>query len=529
MTPHRLGSSVLLWGALGLVFVASARASEPAEARFALVVGHNGSDDPDLEALRYADDDALRTHELLSAVTERAIVLVSPDAETGDLFDTRLAQMELRPPTRQNLLASIDALGAAMREARARGRRPVLYFVYSGHGNYDAEGRGYLHLADGRFTTRDLFARVLEPLREDPLILIIDACNAGLMVNGRGRPAELTAERRAAGPSRLDLSHYPNVGLVLAHSALGETHEWGRFLAGVFSHEVRSGLYGAADLDDDQRIDFAELAAFVASANARVKNPTVRVTPYIRPPLTQPGLAVIDLAGARLRGRLRIDQRIVGKTHLVDQDLVRYADFHRTSESPPFWLALTRPGELVISTEREAWAIPEDAHGALELGALAKRARTSLSARGPGSEYFERTLFHEPFDRAFAARYLGEQYLVDLELLRVVEAPWWENGPAWATLGGGLAALGGGLALNLSAKGLEEESFATPWASRRATLNDDAQRFATTSYVLMGIGGAAVVTSVLLFALDQPTSTETYRPPLAVDVAPGGVRLRATW
>src|SRR5690606_23824865 len=105
---------------------------------------------------------------------------------------------------------------------------------------------------------------------------------------------------RPAGRSRLDLADFPNVGVVLASSQLGETHEWGRYLAGVFSHEVRSGLLGAADLDDDQKIGFAELAAFVASANARVTNPTIRITPYVRPPLTDPNLALVDLAAARL-------------------------------------------------------------------------------------------------------------------------------------------------------------------------------------------------------------------------------------
>ncbi|HRE92401.1 MAG TPA: hypothetical protein PK095_25015, partial [Myxococcota bacterium] len=76
---------------------------------------------------------------------------------------------------------------------------------------------------------------------------------------------------------------------------------------------------------------------------------------------------------------------------------------------------------------------------------------------------------------------------------------------------------------------LEAEAFATPWADRRAILNEDARTHATTSYVLYGIGGAAVLTSALLFALDTPTRVETYRPPLAVDVAPDGVKLRATW
>ncbi len=496
------------------------------EVRFALVIGYNHSDDPGLDALRYADDDAIRYHELLSTVTERAVLLTTPDLETQEL----LGGSSALAPTRQNVLDSLQNIRSAMMRAKAQGKRPVLYFVYSGHGNYDAEGRGYVHLADGRFTTRDLFHRVLEPTRDDPVILVIDACNAGLMVNGRGRPAEISAERRPTGASRLDLASYPNVGLVLANSAIGETHEWGRFLAGVFSHEVRSGMLGAADLDDDQRINFAELAAFIASANARVKNPTVKVTPYIRPPLTEPNLALIDLRRTtRLRGRVRIDSRVTGKAHVVDQDLVRYADFHRTRESASFWLAITRPGELIVASEHAEWIVPESTSGDVTLATLERRARSTMSARGAGSEYFDRTLFHEPFDRTFADRYLGTDYLDQLELMRIVDAPWWNNGAAWASLGGGLATIVGGFALHMRALDLEDEAFGSPWASRRVSLNDEAQTFATSSYLLYGVGSAAVVTSILLFALDQPTRVEAWSPPLAVDLAPEGVRLRATW
>ena len=46
----------------------------------------------------------------------------------------------------------------------------------------------------------DLFAHVLEPTKDDPVILLVDACNAALLVDGRGRPVPLP-ERRPAGRS----------------------------------------------------------------------------------------------------------------------------------------------------------------------------------------------------------------------------------------------------------------------------------------------------------------------------------------
>lgn len=513
---------VALWSSVG-----SAR-----DARFALIIGWNGSDDAELEPLRYADDDAIRYHELFAALTEDSRLLTAPDEETSALIPG-LAALGLQVPTRQNVLDALQTLRAAMARAKSRGDRPILFFVYSGHGNYDAEGRGYVHLADGRFSTRDLFARVLEPTRDDPVILLVDACNAALLVNGRGRPQDPAplSERRPTGRSRLDLSDYPNVGVILASSQLGETHEWGRYLAGVFSHEVRSGLLGAADLDDDQRIGFAELAAFVASANARVTNPTIKVTPYIRPPMTDPNLAIVDLSTGRFRARLRVDARIDGKAHVVDKDLVRYADFHRTRVAASFWLALMREGELVLATDETEWVIPEGARGDLSLAQVEKRRRSAAAARGPGSEYFERTLFHEPYDQVYADRYLSLDYLKHLELQRVVPGRWYDNRSAWIVLGSGVALLGAGLGMQLRAIDLEDDAHATPWADERRRLNDQLGVFDTGSAVLYGAGGAALATSLLLFILDQPTRVELWRPPLSVELGTGPtgstVQLRA--
>lgn len=525
---HRLVS-------FGLVLAVGAgaehsRAAAPApgeDARFALVIGWNQADDEHLEPLRYADDDAFRYHELLSTVTDRTILLTRADAETAELVAETTLERAITP-TRRNVLDALQTLRAAMQRAEDAGRRPILYFVYSGHGNYDAEGRGYVHLADGRFSTRDLFAHVLEPTRDNPVILLVDACNAALLVNGRGGPGALP-ERRPAGRSRLDLSDFPNVGVILASSQLGETHEWGRYLAGVFSHEVRSGLLGAADLDDDQRIGFAELAAFVASANARVKNPTVRLTPYIRPPLTAPNLAIVELDEGRFRARLRIGPEIVGRAHVLDGDLVRYADFHRTGGAPPFWLALGRSGPLVLVTDDSEWVVPADARGDLELVRIDKRPRTTAATRGAGSEYFERTLFHEPFDRVFADRYLAHDYLADLEVQRFVEAPWYDNTSAWIVLGTGVAVAAGGLGMQLRAHDLEREAHATPWADERRRLNAELADFETGAVVMYGLGGAAVLSGILMFALDQPLSVETWRPPLTVDLDRNQVRLRATF
>ncbi len=488
-----------------------------ADRRFALVVGHNHSDDPTLDALRYADDDALRYHGLLSHVADRVLVLARPDAETARL---PLPAPD-GPPTRAAVLAALDTLRAEMAAARAAGDRPVLYFVYSGHGQYDAEGRGYVHLEEGRFTTRDLFHHVLGPAQGDPVVLIVDACNAALLVGTRGG-----GERRPTRPTTLSLTHHPNVGLILASSTAGETHEWGRYLAGVFSHEVRSGLVGPADLDDDGRVTFAELAAFVAAANARVANPTVRIAPTIRPPLSDPELALVDLSAARFPRRVRVDAQLAGRAHVVDGELVRYADFHKAAGAA-FWLALPAgPGFRLVLGDAEH-VIPDDARGDLTLAGLQARPNTVLSARGAGSEYFERTLFSEPHGRAFAVGYLQREWLTGLEQVAAHRRPWHESSWGWVASGAGVAALTAGTVFALGAADSLDAANRTPWADERARLNDAARQDRVTAGVLMGLGTAALTAGLVTFWLDRPVEVERTPAPFEVEETAAGVRVHA--
>lgn len=491
--------------------------ADAADRRFAVVVGYNGSDDATLAPLAYADDDALRYGELLGNLAERVETLTAADAESRTLW----GRPATTAPTRQAVLSALQRTHEAMARAKAAGDRPILYFVYSGHGNYDAEGRGYVHLSDGRFTTRDLYRHVIAESEGAPVILVVDACNAALLVHSRGAP-----ERRPAGETTLRLESWPNVGVILASSAVAETHEWGKYLSGIFSHEVRSALLGPADINDDGLITFGELAAFVAAANARVTNPTIRITPYIRPPLDDPELALVDLGASRFPARIRVSESFVGKAHLVDDNLVRQADFHKTA-GERFWLSLPNAGPFVLVSGTTEYLVPAGLSGPVDLSELESRERTVLSARGAGSDYFERTLFQQPYGGDYAKTYLGGDYLPGLEVRRLVERPWYENKKAWALAGSGAAVLAGGLGLSLAARAKEKEaSRPETFGDRRAQLNDDIGRFQTGAWVMYGVGGAAVLGSALWFALDRPVAEERYVPPLSVSVSPGGVTLK---
>src|SRR5262249_46623715 len=140
-------------------------------------------------------------------------------------------------------------------------------------------------LADGHLSRHDLEDRILARSAADTNHVIIDACRSYYIAYDRGpggqrrKWLEPYFESGAASPFR-------NTGFVLASSSGGRTHEWEEFQAGIFSHEVRSGLLGGADTNGDGRITYAELAAFVRVANQAVRNGRYRPEILARAPVT---------------------------------------------------------------------------------------------------------------------------------------------------------------------------------------------------------------------------------------------------
>src|SRR5439155_644568 len=56
-----------------------------------------------------------------------------------------------------------------------------------------------------------------------------------------------------------DLSQYPRAGVIVATSGDQDTHEWARYQSGILSHELRSALSGAADVNGSGRIELSSL------------------------------------------------------------------------------------------------------------------------------------------------------------------------------------------------------------------------------------------------------------------------------
>lgn len=266
--PRAARSGLAIQAIAALAVIAWSSTAAARTVAYAIAIGNNAPPAPSLPVLRYADDDAVRYHQLFSRFTAETHLLAVLDDPTQRRYPGLGAVAEA--PTLASLARVVTDYAGKMAADVARGDRPILYVAFSGHGFADASG-AFLAMLDGQLTRERLYSDVIGRVPAAYVHLIVDACNAGAVVGVRG-PAELDAqETEVTLPERLAVGEgaqrtWPTVGVVIATTAGQEAHEWARIESGVFTHEVISGLLGAADVNGDGRIEYSELAAFIAAA-----------------------------------------------------------------------------------------------------------------------------------------------------------------------------------------------------------------------------------------------------------------------
>ena len=389
-------------GEAGDAAARAARAAGSAEtggvARFALIVGVNRSVDPELPQLRYADDDAARYSELFGALGVRVHILTRADENT--LRVSAGAIREARPPVRAELARAVADLAREVATALERGRRVVFYFVYAGHGNVSGN-TAYLALEDQRLDTGEIEHQIVDRIRADETHLIVDACYSYSLAYGRGTGGI----RHAVGPfaATEGLARRPDVGLLLSTTSAQESHEWANFQAGIFSHEVRSGLYGAADVDGDGQISYLEIASFISRANDAIPNERYRPQVFAHAP--RGATQLVDLRQAAGR-RLSIE---AAGAHYRLEDLlgVPLADFHYPPGQPLSLIVPIDSRRLFLRRvdDGRQLAIPAGAE-AISVGALAQRGPIHDVADAGPAEYAFNLIFSLPFDEQALASYI---------------------------------------------------------------------------------------------------------------------------
>jgi hypothetical protein len=358
---------------------------------YAVIVGYNGGLAAEgLPALRFADDDAVRFALLLSGFAPgadgaRVALLTRVDDETQrGLTAAGLSAGPTRPPTRTALQAALAEIGRAL-AARPAGAPPAtFYFVYAGHG---LRGRILLEPEAGEaagLTGHELRAAVAELGRVAPGLrsyLFLDACRSQSLFTERGGDTlgpDLSAE--VAALERRAEAAASTIGVLTAASAGQSAGEVRALGAGYFSHVLASGLAGAADADGDDRVTFAELAAFVAYNTDRLG----AQRPWFSPPGGQLAAPVVDLRGAR--ARLELSAAPAGR-YLVEAVGGRPILAEAVKGARPLRLTLP-PGRYRVvhatAGERTRAAEVELLGGTpFDLGAVTKTAWIDVAASAP--------------------------------------------------------------------------------------------------------------------------------------------------
>ncbi|HEX8822715.1 MAG TPA: hypothetical protein VF794_22500 [Archangium sp.] len=392
-----------LWVAL---LVGTAASAAPERVTYALILANNASTDPKQAPLRYADDDGARYYELFAPRTRETVLLSVLDAETQSLHPGLAART--RPPTRAALQEALGRLNARMDADRARGAEPVLYFVFTGHGKRGPAGEGAVSLLDAPFTRTDLYEKVIAPSRASLLHLIVDACDSYFFVNSRGAlpvaPARFEAVKSLLATR--ELSRYPHVGAVLSTTREQESHEWSAIRSGVFSHQVRSALAGAADVNADGRVEYSELQAFVAAANQGVEDVRGRLDVSIQPPPLDRAAPLVDLGGEARLGFLLLPAGLEGRLWVEDARGVRVTEFHKARERSVVLGLPLGSGYYLRATGREAPFQLSRASVVVDAAGLPWRDNT-FASRGAVEDAFRDRLFSVPFGPHFYTGYMA--------------------------------------------------------------------------------------------------------------------------
>jgi hypothetical protein len=308
----------------------------------ALVVTNNRSITLTLPDLQYADDDGARYYRLFrSAADQDSVALLTTFDRSSAALYPDLAQIA-RPPTRASVEEAVARLAAVAQAAHQHGRRVTFYFVYAGHGDVES-GRGFIDLEDGRIDGQFIESDIIEKIAADTKHVLLDSCNSFFVMNPR-KPGG----RRWATPKDMALGfakRHPEVGLFLSTNSDAEVFEWSELESGVFSHEVRSGLSGAADVDGDGKVSYAELAGFVDQANSRIARDNLRPHIYFRGPNGEATVALF--APAQAAGRRLALGKGAMRLWIKSDSGERLLDLHK--EDAPMNLVLPGPANQGVS------------------------------------------------------------------------------------------------------------------------------------------------------------------------------------
>ena len=236
--------------------------------------------------------------------------------------------------------------------------------------------------------------------------LIIDACKSYYAVfergsRGRRRPLQAALVNKTS-------SLRSNTGVFLSTSSAADSHEWEALQGGIFSHELRSALRGAADIDLDGKLTYTEAGAFVWAANAEIENARFRPAFFSQPPSQSDDL-LLDL-GQVQTDRLHISAPMDDHLFVEDHLGRRLVDIHPSPrQAVVLHLPRRRPIFVRRVNDQKEWELPKGRD--VYLGRL-PASSAKVMRRGAQHVAFQK-LFRRPFGpdslRAYQQRVLAPE------------------------------------------------------------------------------------------------------------------------
>jgi Caspase domain len=469
---------------------------------YVLAIGNNAPPadaDPrgeSLPTLHYSDDDAAAFFTYTRDASEQAELLTVLDARSQERFPN-LAQVA-RPPTLAELRLVVARYRARFEADRLAGDDPVLLFFFSGHGTRSGDHPASLVLLDGPLTQSILYDEFLAALPARYVHLIVDACYAEAVI----RPRDGQSESVVLSPSEMQriadrrmLSRFPNVGAMIATSTAARAFEWDAIERGVFTHELLSGLRGAADVNADGRVDYDELYAFLAAANRDVSDPRARLTVIEHPPPLDRQAPIFDLATLRGGATLVGTPAPLGRVSVEDDRGNRILD---VNAEPGFRVTLHVPeGHLYVHAGSGEAQVDASPGSSADLGSLTF-SLPRLTHRGAVEGALERGLFSARFGPGYFGAFVDGLRESTVGPVPGAEVP----GPAargartagWVTLGVA-GALAGTTAVLTGLTFAAKNDYEQTSLEREATSAKD--RYMTLAPLSVVAAGATLVTAAL--------------------------------
>ncbi|MFC2160474.1 caspase domain-containing protein [Acidobacteriota bacterium] len=200
--------------------------------RFAFLVGANNGG-KDRVILRYAVDDARAIEDVLK--------------EMGGLLpgDSHF----LEEPDREKFFSELEKLSKDVAKARNTFRRVEVILYYSGHSDEES-----IYLGNSRVTYKE-FRDIITSMNADVRIAILDSCASGALTLPKG----VIKKSPFLMDTAYDMKGY---AFMTSSSASEAAQESGRLGRSYFTHNLISGMRGAADMNLDGRITLNEAYQF---------------------------------------------------------------------------------------------------------------------------------------------------------------------------------------------------------------------------------------------------------------------------